>query len=309
MDIGKKIVAFALGLFLSAGMCAGVAHAAGEAVSTMIAIKGMTFIERDSAERPAKVKDAVLLVDTVTTREAAKAKMLFIDDSVLTLGEKTKVVVKEYVYSKERGGTSIFNLLDGKMRVVVGKAKFEVHTPTAVAAARGTVILIETGIRNGVSFTDVISIEGEVVVTPKFGPDAQGRGPGARDSGTPKGASAGGAREVVLTPGNFVSVTQGEPLPLPAALSPSVLNAFLAATEAVSFEMPVPSVAQLPPPPVVVVGRAFPSRGSAPPAALPFGGDPTALAGSPGGGAGVPPFTQQPVASTTTKVGVGANFP
>ncbi len=135
MDIGKKIVAFALGLFLSAGMCAGVAHAAGEAVSTMIAIKGMTFIERDSAERPAKVKDAVLLVDTVTTREAAKAKMLFIDDSVLTLGEKTKVVVKEYVYSKERGGTSIFNLLDGKMRVVVGKAKFEVHTPTAVAAA------------------------------------------------------------------------------------------------------------------------------------------------------------------------------
>jgi hypothetical protein len=302
----KKIVAFALGLFLSAGVSAGVAHTAGEAVSTMIAIKGKTFIERDSAERPAKVKDDVLLVDTVTTGEAAKAKMLFIDDSVLTLGEKTKVVVKEYVYSKERGGTSIFNLLDGKMRVVVGKAKFEVHTPTAVAAARGTMFLIETGLRNGVPFTDVISIEGEVVVTPNVGL-------GARDSGTPKGASAGGAGAVVLTPGNFVSVTLGEPLPLPAALSPSALNVFLAATEAVSFEMPVPSVAQLPVSPAVDGGRASSSRGPAPPAALPFGGDPTALTGVPGdvagGGAGVPPLTQQPAALTTTKVGVGANFP
>ena len=163
----KKIVAFALGLFLSAGAYAGVAHAAGEAVSTMVAVKGKTFIERDRAERPAKVKDDVLLIDTVATREAAKAKMLFIDDSVLTLGEKTKVVVKEYVYSKERGGKSIFNLLDGKMKAVVGKAKFEVHTPTAVAAARGTVFLIETGLRNGVPFTDVISVEGEVVVSPK----------------------------------------------------------------------------------------------------------------------------------------------
>ena len=296
MDMGKKIVAFALGLFLSAGVCAGAAHAAGEAVSTLIAIKGETFIERDSAERPAKVKDDVLLVDTVATREAAKAKMLFIDDSVLTLGEKTKVVVKEYVYSKERGGTSIFNLLDGKMRVVVGKAKFEVHTPTAVAAARGTMFLIETGLRNGVPFTDVVGIEGEVVVTPNVGPGAQG-------------TSTGGPREAVVTPGNSVSVTQGEPLPLPAVLSPLVLNAFLAATEAVSFEMPVPSVAELPAPPAVGGGRAFSARGPAPPAALPFGGDPTALMGSPGGGAGVPPIAQQPAAATTTQVGVGANFP
>jgi hypothetical protein len=296
MDKRKTIVAFALGLLL-AGVWADLAHAAGEAVSTLIAIKGNTFIERNSAERPAKVKDDVLLVDTVATREAARAKMLFIDDSVLTLGEKTKVVVKEYVYSKERGGASIFNLLDGKMRVVVGKAKFEVHTPTAVAAARGTVILIETGLRNGVPFTDVISIEGEVEVTPKGG------------SGAQRGGATGGSRGVVLTPGNIVSVTLGDPLPLPSALSPSVLNAFLAATETISFEMPVPSVAQLPPPPPVVGGRVLSARGPASPSAPPFSGDPTALTGSPGGGAGVPPFTQQPAAATTTKVGVGANFP
>jgi len=309
MDLRKKIVAFALGLVLCAWAYAGVAHAAGEAVSTMIAIKGNTFIERGSAERPAKVKDDVLLVDTVSTREAAKAKMLFIDDSVLTLGEKTKVIVKEYVYSKERGGKSIFNLLDGKLKAVVGKAKFEVHTPTAVAAARGTVILIETGIRNGVPFTDVVSIEGEVVVTRKVVPGKQGEGPGTGGSGDWDGRAAVAPGEVVLTPGNIVSVVSGEPLPLPSAAPAPVLDAFLAATESVSFEMPVPSVAQLPAPPAVAGGRVLPSRGPAPSAPLPPGGDPASLTGSSGGGAGVPPFSQQPAAATTTKVGVGANFP
>jgi hypothetical protein len=235
--------------------------------------------------------------------------MLFIDDSVLTLREKTKVVVKEYAYSKERGGKSIFNLLDGKMKAVVGKAQFEVHTPTAVAAARGTVFLIETGLRNGVPFTDVISLEGEVVVTPQVGLGAQRGGPGARDSGKPAGASAGVVGEVVLTPGDFVTVTPGEPLPLPSLAPPSVLGAFLAATESVSFEMPVPSVAELPAPPAVDGGRASSSRGPAPPSAVASGDGPTDLAGSPFSAVGVPPFTQQPAASTTTKVGVGANFP
>jgi FecR-like protein len=311
--MAKKIVAFALGLFLSAGVCAGIAHAAGEAVSTMVAVKGKTFIERDSAERPAKVKDDVLLIDTVATREAAKAKMLFVDDSVLTLGEKTKVVVKEYVYSKERGGKSIFNLLDGKMKAVVGKAKFEVHTPTAVAAARGTVFLIETGIRNGVPFTDVISLEGEVVVTPKRDskvPIGTERGPGSGvATGLTVGAESGsGGQGVVVEPGMAVT-SEGKEITIPSAVAPSVLIAFLAATESVSFEMPIPSVAELPAPPAVDGGRASSSRGSSPPAAVASVGDPMDVTGSPFSDVGVPPFTQQPVASTTTQVGVGVNFP
>jgi hypothetical protein len=293
----KKVVAFLMGAFLVAGACPDLARAAGEAVSTMVAVKGQTVIERNKEERPARVKDGVLLIDTVSTREAARAKMLFIDDSVLTLGEKSKVIVKEYVYSKDKGGKSVFNLLDGKMKAVVGKARFEVHTPTAVAAARGTVILIETGIRNGVPFTDVISLEGEVVVRREAG------------SGPQEGTSAEAVPEVVLTPGNLVSVYLGEPLPSPSAAPPPVIAGFLAATESVSFEMPVPSVAELPAPPSVDGGRASSSRGSAPPAAGASVGGPEDVTDSPFADVGVPPFNHQPVVSTTTQVGVGANFP
>lgn len=137
---------------------------AKDEVATVVAIRNKAVIERDKKERDAKVKDSILLIDTVSTLEASKAKMLFIDDSVLTLGEKSKVVIKEFVYSKEKGGRSIFNLIDGKMRSIVGKTEFEVHTPTTVAAARGTVILFETGILNGRKFTTIICLEGEVNV-------------------------------------------------------------------------------------------------------------------------------------------------
>ncbi len=105
-------------------------------VGTVVAVKGKAIIDRDKRAIEAKVKDSIFFNDTVATLEASRAKMLFIDDSILTLGEKSKVVINEFVYSKDKGGRSIISLIDGKMRSIVGKTNFEVHTPTAVAAAR-----------------------------------------------------------------------------------------------------------------------------------------------------------------------------
>jgi hypothetical protein len=280
----KTGVAFLAGAFLAASAFPGPARGAGDAVSTMVAVKGDAVIERNRTERPARVRDGVLLIDTVSTREAARAKMLFVDESVLTLGERSKVVVQEYVFSKEKGGRSIFNLLDGKMKAVVGKAKFEVHTPTAVASARGTVFLVETGVRGGVPYTEVIGLEGEVVVRRKG------------VAGTVEDTPLGAAPEIVLTPGNHVTVSAGAPLPTPSATPPPLLAALLAATEAVSFEMPLPSVGDLAVPPRDGRRDSSPRDGKGG-AALPFGH------------AAVPPFAQEPAASTATTVGVGATFP
>lgn len=119
---------------------------AEEDVGAIVAIRGKDFIQRDDKSFEAEVSDNLFMNDTVSTRKASRAKMLFIDDSVLTIGENSKVVIKEVIYSKHKMGRSVFSLLEGKMRSIVGKTQFEVHTPTAVAAARGTVILTETGI-------------------------------------------------------------------------------------------------------------------------------------------------------------------
>ena len=172
----------------------GVLPAADE-VSKVVAVRGNAFIERDRKEKDARVNDGVTLVDRVGTREASRLKLLFLDDSVLTLGEKSQVAMKEYVMKKDDRGRSTFNLIDGKMRAVVGKNAFEVHTPTAIAAARGTVILFQVMSRDGRRFTFIQSVEGLVTVSSSF-------------------LSVPGSVEV--PPGWFTIVWEGEPPSPPA---------------------------------------------------------------------------------------------
>jgi hypothetical protein len=192
------VVAFLMFLVPSTG------SGADEAIGKIVALRGNAVIERDRKALEAKLKDGILLVDTVSTREASKTKMLFIDDSILTVGENTRLVIKEFVLGKEDRGRAIFNLLDGKMRSVVGKTNFEVHTPTAVAAARGTVIYFEVGMEGGKKYTLVISLDGEVLIT-SADPTISGR--------------------VVLTPGMMINVKHSEALPAPAPAPEGAIQA------------------------------------------------------------------------------------
>lgn len=174
-----------------------VVHAQEQQIGRIVQLKGQTTILRGQKQIPAEVKAAIVASDTVTTGSASRAKLLFIDDSVLTLSDNSKLVVREFIHSKGEQGKSVFNLLDGKMRSVVGKTKFEVHTPTAVAAARGTVIYFDVGMVNNQSYSKIICLEGNVEV----------RNVISTISGT-----------VTLTPGTMVIVKANEmpPPPYPA---------------------------------------------------------------------------------------------
>ncbi len=202
----------------------GIALAKDE-VGTIVAIRGKAFIERDKESLEAKVKDSLFMNDTVLTKEASRAKLLFIDDSVLTLGENSQVVIREVIYSKHKVGQSIFNLLEGKMRSIVGKNHFEVHTPTAVAAARGTVILFETGVtEDGRKFTIMICTEGEVLASPLD-------------------PSLGGS--VKLTAGMMIMSIEGEPFPsVPSAASVELIEKLLNATDS-TREVSIPGPAEI----------------------------------------------------------------
>ncbi len=173
---------------------------AQDEVGKVAALKGRATIERDKKKINAKVKSAIFLKDTVSTLKSSRIKMRFADDSILTLGEKSKVVVKEFLYSKEKGGKSIFNFLDGKMRSIVGKTSFEVHTPTAVAAARGTVIIFEAGIRDGKKFTTIFCVECREVIVTNVDPAITGRS--------------------ILTTGMIITIFEKEALPSPSLAPP-----------------------------------------------------------------------------------------
>lgn len=94
---------------------------------------------------PVKLHDEVLFKDVIQTRDESRTKALFQDDSMLTVGENSRVEIDEYIYNPEKNvRQAIVKLMQGQVRALVSKvfkangSKFEVHTPSAVAAARGT---------------------------------------------------------------------------------------------------------------------------------------------------------------------------
>lgn len=199
MTIRNLSYAARLGLTAAAALMliATFAQAAPEdsQVGAVVQLRGKASIQRESSSLGASLKDPIQLRDIVQTDDASRAKLLFIDDSILTLGAKSKANIEQFVYSKEGGGASIFNLLEGNMRAVVGKTKFEVHTSTTVAAARGTIINFETGIdANGVPFTTIICLEGSVVVR-STDPNVPGF--------------------ITVNAGEMVTMTMGAPIPEP----------------------------------------------------------------------------------------------
>lgn len=192
------------GIFILFFLLVAAAKAgADQAIGTIVALKGKAVIERDRMVLDAKLKDGVQLIDTVGTKSASKTKMLFVDDSVLTVGENSSMVIKEFVYSKDGKGKAIFNLIDGKMRSVVGKTNFEVHTPTVVASTRGTVIYFETGIKDGIPYTTVVSLEGEVGI---------------------RSIDPAIAGTVILRPGTMVTVMQHKAPPAPSPAPQDVMK-------------------------------------------------------------------------------------
>jgi hypothetical protein len=97
----------------------------------------------------AKINDEVFFRDVIETEKESRTKAFLEDESILSVGENSRVEVSEYVYHPEQNVRSaVIKLLDGKLRALVAKAfkgpgsRFEIHTPTAVAAARGTYFVV-----------------------------------------------------------------------------------------------------------------------------------------------------------------------
>jgi hypothetical protein len=104
---------------------------------------------------PVNVDDEVLFKDLIQTRTESRTKAFFDDDSILTVGEKSRVEITEHIYDPDRNlRRMVVKLVQGRLRALVAKvfngpgSAFEIHTPTAVAAARGTyfVVWVENGV-------------------------------------------------------------------------------------------------------------------------------------------------------------------
>jgi hypothetical protein len=80
------------------------------------------------------------------TLEDSSAMIRFIDDSKLSLGAKSKVVIDEFVFDPEQTkGNALIDISVGTLRFVTGdmpKGGVVIKTPTATLTLRGTDVLV-----------------------------------------------------------------------------------------------------------------------------------------------------------------------
>lgn len=115
---------------------------AADKAGDVVQLRGAAKIQRDAKSLDARVRSELMIQDAVQTRDRTRMKMLFADDSVLVLGSNTRLVVQQHLSADGKRKESIYELADGKLKAVVGRPGFAVKTPTAFAAARGSVTFI-----------------------------------------------------------------------------------------------------------------------------------------------------------------------
>ncbi|VAX32439.1 hypothetical protein MNBD_NITROSPIRAE02-108 [hydrothermal vent metagenome] len=131
----------------------------------VLTVKGSVYLIRNSQKNNAEPQMQLLLRDAVETDKGARTKLYFMDDSILNLGESSRVEIKEYLYTPEnKRSRSIYRLINGSLKMVVGRSDLEIHTPTAVAAARGTKFIVWVEGSGDDMYTGIITLESEVVV-------------------------------------------------------------------------------------------------------------------------------------------------
>ncbi|MBI5526173.1 MAG: FecR domain-containing protein [Deltaproteobacteria bacterium] len=143
------IVAAAMAAFSADAQGAG---AKGETVGMVSLCEGAAQVVSGGTAREALAGDELYEGDTLLTGAGGKLKVLFRDDSLVTLSGNAKLDITGYrVDASKKLRTSVLTLVRGKVMSLVSRmyanpaSGFEVKTKTAVAGVRGTRFVVETG--------------------------------------------------------------------------------------------------------------------------------------------------------------------
>ena len=111
----------------------------------IVSMEGTVEIGRAGSFSAVETGAVVQTGDTIRTGDPGRARILFIDDSVLNVGDASTLVVDETVFDPNKGAAStMINLLGGKVRALVSEyysgsqATYRIETTTAVSGVRGT---------------------------------------------------------------------------------------------------------------------------------------------------------------------------
>lgn len=153
-----------------AAVLLGVCSAGAQDVGTFAVVSGAAEVCGGGVGCvPAEVGMAVQLGDELRTGDNGQLRVVFNDDSIIDLTERSALVVDTLVFDPDTTPSrSLVRLVRGALRALVGHvygtpgSVYEVETPTAVAGVRGTQFLA-TYFPNE-DATEVVGVVGQVSV-------------------------------------------------------------------------------------------------------------------------------------------------
>lgn len=209
-----------VGLLLSVLVVMTLASSAiaAEQAGTAEQVSGLVRVERGDSSAFLRQGEPVHVGDRIRTGANATVRILFVDDSTISLSRNSHLEVTEYLFDPEQGRRSALSLWMGRARATVsrfaGDSDIRVNTPTAVAGVRGTDFVIEVAPAGDeypdagpeespeLYSTEVVVISGTVAVSSLL-------------------AELG---EVLLSAGTGTSVGSGAPPTPPRQLAPAELQ-------------------------------------------------------------------------------------
>lgn len=169
----KKVFALMAAMVVMAAAGAAMAGDARVPVGMVSLAEGKADVVSGGAAGEALPGMELFEGDAVVTGEGGKVKILFRDDSLVTVGADARLEISAYaVDPSKKLRKSVLTLAKGKVLNLVSRvfsnpdSKFEVKTHTAVAGVRGTRFVVETGAKDRIA-----TLEGSVSVRKADGKD------------------------------------------------------------------------------------------------------------------------------------------
>jgi hypothetical protein len=159
-----------VGMLLVAGVRAQPADSIGRV--TALAGQATQLRQGRFVTEPLALQKPVFQEDIIETGTASKVQLTLNDTTVISLGERSRLELTQFVYDARRQTRAArFTIPLGFFRTIVNKllpqSTFDVITPTAVAAIRGTDLMGEVT----AEATMIVVLHGTVVISnarPRF---------------------------------------------------------------------------------------------------------------------------------------------
>ena len=89
--------------------------------------------------------------DTIVVKAQSNAQILLLDETALTVGEKSEITIDEFIYdTQSKVGKIVSNIKIGTVKIITGEISkknpdnLEVNVPTGSVGARGTEFVVVT---------------------------------------------------------------------------------------------------------------------------------------------------------------------